>query len=177
MVLAGTTTDTGIASAAGLLDPSATVLPPAGAARFSVTVHVVVAPDGRLAGAHASDETLGLGGVTVTVAVLLAPSVAVTATVCAVATNAAVALNVAEFVAAATVTEAGMGSAVVLFEASATVLPLAGAARSRVTVHVVEAPDVTLVGLQTSEDTLGLMGATVTAAAALAPSVAVRVTV
>jgi hypothetical protein len=88
-----------------------------------------------------------------------------------------VALNVAEFVAAATVTEAGMGSTVVLFEPRATVLPPAGATRSKVTVHVVEAPDVRLVGLQTSEDTLGLRGATFTAAVALAPSVAVRVTV
>ena len=79
--LAGTTTDAGTANAAGLLDPIATMLPLAGAARLKVTVQVVVPPAWALVGAHASDETLGGGGVTVTVAVVLAPSVAVTVTV------------------------------------------------------------------------------------------------
>jgi hypothetical protein len=46
----------------------------------SVIVQVVAAPDVRLEGVHASDATLGLG-VTVTVAVVLPPSVAVTVTV------------------------------------------------------------------------------------------------
>jgi hypothetical protein len=45
-----------------------------------VTVHVVAAPGVRLGGAHASDDTLVMG-VTVTVAVMFPPSVAVTVTV------------------------------------------------------------------------------------------------
>jgi len=45
-----------------------------------VTVHVVTAPGLRLAGAHATDDTL-VTGVTVTVPVALPPSVAVTVTV------------------------------------------------------------------------------------------------
>jgi hypothetical protein len=92
-----------------------------------VTVHVVLAPDVTLEGAHARDETLG-PGVTVTVAVVLPPSVAVTVTVWEVATEPAVAVNVVELVAAGTVTVAGTGSAVVLLEASVTGLPPVGAA-------------------------------------------------
>ena len=94
---------------------------------ISVTVHVVLAPDVTLEGAHASDETLG-AGVTVTVAVVLPPSVAVTVTVWDVATEPAVAVNMVELVAAGTVTVAGTGSVVVLLEASITELPPAGAA-------------------------------------------------
>jgi hypothetical protein len=63
-----------------LLDERVTVIPPAGAARSKVTVQVVDAPDIRLAGAHMSDETAG-GGDTVTVAVALPLSVAVTVAV------------------------------------------------------------------------------------------------
>jgi hypothetical protein len=78
---AGTRTDAGTASTAVLLEPSATLLPLAGAARLNVTVQLVVPPAWTLVGAHATDETFGLGGVTVTVAVVLAPSVAVIVTV------------------------------------------------------------------------------------------------
>jgi hypothetical protein len=92
-----------------------------------VIVQVVAAPDVRLGGAHVSDATLG-PGVTVTVVGVLAPSVAVTVTVWDVATEPAVAANVVEFVVAGTVTEAGTGNAAVLFDATVTVLPPAGAA-------------------------------------------------
>lgn len=44
-------------------------------------MHVVAAFGVKFEGAHASDETLGPLGVTATVAVALAPSVAVTLTV------------------------------------------------------------------------------------------------
>ena len=101
------------------------MLPPAGAAAVSVTVHVVEAPGVRLVGAHASDETAG-NGVTVTVAVVLALSVAVTVAVCTVATEPEVATNEADVAPAATPTEGGTGSAALLDE-SATVLPPAGA--------------------------------------------------
>jgi hypothetical protein len=77
---AGTVTAVGTGSTAALLDASATAMPPAEAGWFKVTVHVVAAPELRLAGAHASDDTL-VTGMTVTVAVVLPPSVAVTVTV------------------------------------------------------------------------------------------------
>jgi len=83
-------------------------------------------PDITLAGTQASDETLGLG-VTVTVVVVLPPSVAVSVTVWADATAPAVVVNVAEVVAAGTITEAGTGSAAALLDDNATVLPPAGA--------------------------------------------------
>ena len=89
-------------------------------------VHVVDAPDTTVAGEHASVDTAGLG-VTVTLAVVLPPSVAVTVTVCDVATVPTVAVNVAAVAVAGTLTEVGTGSAAVLFEASVTELPPVGA--------------------------------------------------
>jgi hypothetical protein len=87
-----------------------------------VTVQVVVAPDIRLAGVHASAETPGLG-VTVTVAVALPLSVAVSATVWDVATAPAVTVNAVDVAAAGTVTDAGTGKTVVLSDDTATALP------------------------------------------------------
>ena len=66
-------------------------------------------------------------GATVTVAVVLPPSVAVSVTVCDDDTVPAVAVNVVEVAAWGTVTDAGTGSAAVLFEAKVTVLPPLGA--------------------------------------------------
>jgi hypothetical protein len=77
---AGTVTEAGTGSAAALLDVSATVVPPAEAGWFKVTVHVVAVPGLRLAGEHATDDTL-VTGVTVTLVVVVPPSVAVTVTV------------------------------------------------------------------------------------------------
>jgi hypothetical protein len=127
VVVWGTVTDAGTGSAVVLFEPSATVLPPLGAGCVRVTVHVVEPPGLRLVGLQTSDDTAGLGGVTVTVAVVLPPRVAVRVTVCGVATVPAVAVNVVELAVAGTVTDAGTGSAVVLFEPSVTVLPPLGA--------------------------------------------------
>ena len=69
----------------------------------------------------------------------------------------AVAVKVPEVALAATVTEAGTVSRELL-SASATTLPPVGAAWFRVTVQVVAAPELTLVGLQVSAVTS--MGAT-----------------
>lgn len=66
----------------------------------------------------------------------------------------AVALNVAEVVPAATETDPGTGSSPVLLE-SATEAPPDDAAWFKVTVHVVEAPVVSVVGLQESELKVG----------------------
>jgi hypothetical protein len=94
-----------------------------------VTVQVVGAPEVRLVGLQTSEDTTGLAaGTTVTVAVVLPPSVAVRVTVWLVATDPAVAVKVAEDVVAATGTDAGTGSAVGLFEDNVTVLPPVGAA-------------------------------------------------
>jgi len=89
-------------------------------------VQVVATPEVTLAGAHASDDTRGLG-ITVTVAVTLPPSVAVTVTVCDVTTEPAIAENVAVVAVAGTVTDAGTGSALVLLDTKVTRLPPVGA--------------------------------------------------
>jgi hypothetical protein len=127
VVPADTVTDAGTGSAVVLVEESVTALPPAEAAWFNVAVHVVAAPELMVGGVHASDDTLALG-VTVTVAVLLPPNVAVRVTVCGVATEPPVAGNVADVAAAATATEAGTDNAAVLFDASVTTLPPTGAA-------------------------------------------------
>ena len=175
LVVAATITEAGTGSTVALLDINATVLPLAGAASVKVTVHVVEAPEVTLVGLQTSEDTEGLG-VTVTVAVVLPPSVAVSVTVWDVTTAPAVAVNVVEVVAAGTVTEAGTGNAMLLFDPTVTTLPPLGAGWISAIVHVIAAPDVTLAGAHASEDTLGL-GATVTVAVVLPPSVAVMVTV
>jgi hypothetical protein len=91
-----------------------------------VTVHVVATPGLTIAGAHESDDTARLG-VTVTVAVVFPPSVAVSVTAWDAATELAVAVNVVDIVPAGTVNEAGTGKAVALLDASATALPPARA--------------------------------------------------
>ena len=85
-------------------------------------VQVVAVPDVTLVGVHASEETLG-SGVTVTVVVVVPPRVALTVTVWDVVTVPAVAVNVADVVAAGTVTDTATGSAVVLLDDNATRLP------------------------------------------------------
>lgn len=139
-----------------------------------MTVQVVAPPDVTLAGAHASDDALA-PGTTVTVAVVLPPSVAVNVTVWVAATEPEVAVNVIDVAAAGTVTEAMTGSTLALLDDNETEPPPAGAGWFRVTVHVVAAPDATLAGSHTSEDTPRI-GVTVTFAVALPPSVAVTVT-
>jgi len=106
------------------------------------------------------------------------PSVAVSVTVWVVATVPAMALNVVEPDEPGTSTEAGTGNAVVLLDASVTVLPPEGAGWFNVTVHVVDVPPAAmLAGLHTSEPTRGPLGVTVTVVVVLPPRVAVRVTV
>lgn len=126
--LAGTVTEPGTGSAAALLDESVTMRPPVGGACVKVIVQVVETPGVTLAGAHASEDTLGILGTTVTDAVALAPRVAVNVTVWDDGTDPAVAVNVVELVFAVTTTVAGTGSAGALLEASVTALPPAGAA-------------------------------------------------
>src|SRR6202008_713490 len=56
---AGTVTEAGTGSTVVLLDASVTVLPPVGAAWVRVIVQIVVAPETRLAGTRATDDTVG----------------------------------------------------------------------------------------------------------------------
>src|SRR6185369_8086471 len=169
--------DPATGSAVVLFDDRMTVAPPAGADWVRLTLQTVDAPEVRIDGEHASDETLGAPGVTVTVAVALPPSVAVTVTVCGVGTDPAVTVKLDDVAPAGTVTEAGTGSAAGLLEESVTALPPGGAACVRVTVHVVEVAAVTLAGVHTSEETLVLLAPTVNVTAAVPPSMAVSVTV
>lgn len=85
-------------------------------------------------------------------------------------------MNVAVVDVAATATDDATGNTDALLDESVTVLPPAGAASLKVTVHVVVVPEVTLAGLHTSEVASGPLGTTVTAAVVLPPSVAVKVT-
>jgi hypothetical protein len=74
--VAGTVTEAGTDRTVGVSDVNATLLPPVGAGRLSVTVHVVIAPGATLTGVQPSDDTVGLG-VTVIAAVALPASEAV----------------------------------------------------------------------------------------------------
>jgi len=139
-------------------------------------VHVAEAPEATLAGLQTSDAGVGPLGATLKVAVVLPPNVAVKVTDWVDATDPAVAVNVAELALAGTVTDGGTGNATGLFDAIATVLPPVGAAGFTVTVHVVTVSTVKVAGVQASEDTPGLPGATATVAVALLPKVAVTVT-
>jgi hypothetical protein len=69
------------------------------------------------------------------------------------ATVPAVALKAAELLLAGTVTDVGTLRDALLLE-SATALPLVGAAWLRVTVHVLDAPELTLAGLQARVETI-----------------------
>jgi hypothetical protein len=88
----------------------------------------------------------------------------------------AVAVKFAVVAPAATVTDAGTGSAA-LFEESPTEDPPVNAARDSVTVQVVVPFEATELGAQDKLETAGGGGVTVTEAVALPFKVAVRVTV
>ena len=88
----------------------------------------------------------------------------------------AVAVKFAVVVPAATVTDAGTGSAA-LFEERPTEAPPVNAARDKVTVQVEVPPKVTELGEQDKPETAGAGGVTVTEAVALPFKVAVKVTV
>jgi len=143
---AGTVTDAGRVSAL-LLPESAAALPPGGADWFSVTVHMVEAPEFTLAGLQARPVT-SMGATRVKEAVWEEPfKVAVTVALWVVGRVPAMAVKVAVVAPTLTLTEAGMLSSALLFD-SATVVPPVGAAWFSVTVQVVAAPEFKLVGLQ-----------------------------
>jgi len=152
--------------AAGLLLPSATCAPPAGAGPLSVTVPVtgVVAPV-TLAELKESDEATGGSTVSETLCVR-PPYEAEMLPLADAATALVVTLNVALVAPAAIATLAGTDAAGLLLE-SATWAPPLGAGPSRVTVPLSELPPVTLDWLRLSAETLG--GTTVSEALWLPP--------
>src|SRR5438093_5237782 len=159
--------------AAALLLVSVTPIPPAGAADVNVTVACADVPPGTLAGLTetADNEAGGGGGVTLSVAVFVAPPFTpVIVTGVDALTAVVVTLNVALVAPAATVTLAGTVAAALLL-ASVTPNPPAGAADVNVTVPCADVPPVTLVGL--SETALseagGGGGVTVSVPAFVAP--------
>lgn len=113
LAAAATVTEAGVVRAA-LLSERVTNWPPAGAAAESVMVQEEEPPEEMEVGEH--ESVLGTGSaVTVTEAVLEVPlAVAVTTTAVLAVTEPAVAEKVAEVVPAATVTDAGVVSAVLL---------------------------------------------------------------
>ena len=150
---AATVTEDGAVNRA-LLEANATADPPVGAAALSATVHVVEAPDARLAGLHSREDTVAAGAASTIEAVCELPlRVAVMVTVGSEALWPAVTVKLDWVAPAATITEDGAVNSVLL-EASATLDPPVGAAALSVTVHVVEAPETRLAGLHSREDTV-----------------------
>jgi hypothetical protein len=119
----------------------------------SVTVHVALAFAARVAGEHCSPVSIGDGASVKLVLCELPLSEAVIWPVCPLESVPVDAVNVPEMALAATVTEAGTVSAVVL-AASCTAIPALGAACDRVTVQLVLAFDTSAPGLQTKEVTV-----------------------
>jgi hypothetical protein len=148
---AGTFTEAGTGNA-GLLAETDTLMPPAGAWAERVRVQVEDAPASSVVALHANPETsTGASRLRVVLwEALLSVAVMVAAWVVLMVPR--LAANVADALLTGTVTDAGTVSAVLLLE-SPTVLPPLGVVWVRVTVQVLEAPEFTLVGLQTSADT------------------------
>lgn len=123
--------------------------PSAGAGPVSVMIAVAGLPPTTLDWASFSEERAG--GLTVRVAVLLRPYVAVRVTATWAATGEVVAVKVPLVVPPGTVTVEGTVTAGSLAE-SATVTPPGGAAAESVTVPVEDAPPITLPGDSASEE-------------------------
>jgi len=158
---AATVTDAGVVSAV-LLSDTVTAVPPVGAAAEIVTVQLVLAPDTTEVGVHVSPVTVGAGGVTVTDAVPELPfNDAVIVAVWFDATVPAVPVKLPVVAPAATVTVAGVVSAVLLSD-TVTAVPPVGAAAEIVTVQLVLPPDATDVGVHVTPVTVVAGGVTVT---------------
>jgi hypothetical protein len=128
-----------------LLLASDTAAPPAGAALLSVTVHAAAAPEERVEGLHATEETT-VAAASEMVAFAEDPfQLAVTRADASAAIVPAVALKVAVVAPAATVAEAGTVREALLL-ASDIAAPPAGAALLSVTVQAAAAPEERVAG-------------------------------
>lgn len=161
----GTVTVAGTVAAEVLLLESVTTRPADGATDPRVTVPVELFPPTTVLGLIVSDDRTG--GLTVRVAVLATPNVAVMVTLVVFATPLLVTVKDAVVAPARTVTLAGTCAAAVLPLLSVTTDPPVGAAAFRVTVPVELLPPVTEVGLKDTADTEG--GLTVSVAVADPP--------
>jgi hypothetical protein len=144
----GTVIVSGIESPALLLERPTTTLP--AATLDMVIVHTLLEPAGILVGTQANEEKAGVGRRVKLTLWDDAPSVAVMVALWLLPMAAVVALKAAEVAPAATVTDAGTVSTVLVL-VRVTVEPPAGAAWVSVTVQVLEEFGPRLVGLQTSE--------------------------
>jgi hypothetical protein len=135
-----------------LLSEIATTAPPVGAGWFRLTVQVMAPPESTFVEVQVNAET-SIGPSRLKVVFLEAPfRVAVTVADWVVVTEPTVAVKAAEMLLAGTVKVVGMATTELLAERP-TVLPPIGAASFRVTVQVVVAPELTLVGLHVSPET------------------------
>ncbi len=151
---AATVTEAGTVSAVVLLLFSVTLDPPVGAACDNVTVQLDVPAELTVVGVHCTAVTVTVGD-TVSEAVAEPPfSVAVTVAVWLEVTVAAVAVNVAVVAPAATVTEAGTVTTVVLLLVSVTLDPPVGAACDNVTVQLDVPAEARVVGVHCSAVTI-----------------------
>jgi hypothetical protein len=149
---AATVTFAGTVATDVLLLESVTTAPPVGAALFSVTVPVEVAPPVTDAGLTLSEEIAGGFTVTTNVSVVLLLSVAEIVTCVAAATALVLTVNVALVAPAATVTLAGTVATEVLLLLKVTTAPPIGAELFSVTVPVEVVPPVTVAGLTLTDD-------------------------
>jgi len=161
---AATVTLAGTVATAVLLLDNVTTAPPAGAALVRVAVPCAAFPPTTLVGLSAIADSAAAGGgavegVTVNVAVLVAPPNApVIVTAVETLTALVVTLKVALVAPAATVTLAGTVATVVLLLDSATTAPPAGAALVSVAVPCAALPPTTLVGLSVIADSADAAG-------------------
>jgi hypothetical protein len=164
-----TITEAGTVNAAALL-ASVTVAPPV---FDTVTVHVELAPDPRLASTHVNPlTTLAVASAIVAVCVLPL-RVAVMVAVWSLAIVPAVAVKVAVVLPDPTVTEAGTVNAA----ASSDSVTVAPPVFDTVTVHVALAPDPRLAGAHVSPLTTVAVASAIVAVCVLPLSVAVMVAV
>jgi hypothetical protein len=140
-------TDAGT-DAAELLLTKNTVVPPAGAAFVSTTVHIVEPPEGINEALHENAESCG-GGSTVKDTVWDIPlKMAVTMAVCVAVTALAVALNAAVLEPAPTLTEAGTETLASLLVRLTVAMPPLGTGLLSVTVQAKVPSPVSDTGLQ-----------------------------
>lgn len=148
--------------AAAELSERVTTVPPEGAAAASVTVPVDEAPPATLDGLSVSADRVGAAAARVMDSAANWNTLSSAALNCTVveSTGKVVTVKVALVAPAGTVTVAGTVAAPGRFAPRLTVTPPAGAPPDRVTVPVVEAPPVTLVGFTVKEVNVGRAGYT-----------------
>jgi len=159
---ASTMTLAGTVATVVLLLVSDTIEPPLGAGPVKTTVPWEVEPPTTLVGVRSSELTVGGAGFTVRAAVIvLPPEPAEMVTGVELVTGLVVSVKVAVVLAAGTVTLTGTATTLVLLLVSDTIEPSLGAGPVKTTVPWEVEPPTTLVGVRSSELTVGGAGFTV----------------